>query len=438
MEEYEVDLRDYLHVLWREKWIVVATFLVAVVTALVISYSLPKQYQTETSLLILPPLATEVAGEVTGTVFSPATYKRLALANDLLEETIGEAYPKGGGPSVSSLQGQMKVEVEQTNVGDFPGRFPLYLKVTFTGSDPDKLPQLAEVWARRFTAKNAELFLSRTAQSYDYVKQNFDDVERELAAKEGERKLLQQENPEQVIQAEVQILQQVYQSYLGELSSKKQVLATEQARLFALNTALDKEPEHFTLQRGLSAEALWNFLSSTGLSQDQLASIPELEVQDEVLNDAFVSLRDQLAQTEVNVDGLRAEISYLESEAEKTRSSFQAKQAQLFEVEAAVKQMDREIQVFENAYNSLAARLQEASIARVETPDPIRIVEAPIVPKQPIGPRKKMNVAVAGVLGLFAGVLLAFFAHYLKSGNEDKPIEASSQALHGEHADKVS
>ena len=30
MEEYEVDLRDYLRVLWRRKWIVLATFLVAV------------------------------------------------------------------------------------------------------------------------------------------------------------------------------------------------------------------------------------------------------------------------------------------------------------------------------------------------------------------------------------------------------------------------
>ena len=61
--------------LWKQKWFVIVTFLVAVATALGISYSSPKTYQTETSLLILPPLATEVGGEVTGTVFSPETYK---------------------------------------------------------------------------------------------------------------------------------------------------------------------------------------------------------------------------------------------------------------------------------------------------------------------------------------------------------------------------
>ena len=35
-----------------------------------------------------------------------------------------------------------------------------------------------------------------------------------------------------------------------------------------------------------------------------------------------------------------------------------------------------------------------------------------------IGPNRKMSVAVAGVLGLFVGVLLAFFVHYLISARE--------------------
>lgn len=438
MDEYEVDLRDYLRVLWREKWIVIVTVFVAVATALVISYSSPKQYQTQTSLLILPPLATEMGGEVTGTVFSPETYKSLALAGDLLKEVVSEAYPEGGEPSVRSLRGQMKVEVEQTTQGDFPGRFPLYLRVTFTGSDPKQLQSLADAWARRFTERNAQLFVSRTAQSYEYVKQNFDEVEQELVAKEEQRKLLQQENPELVLQAEVTMLESEYQSYLAELSQKSQQLANEQAQLSALKLSLAQEPEHFTLQRGLSAEALWNFLSN-GVSQENLASLPSLAVEEQVLNDAYVMIRQQLAQTDVAVQGLQGEVAYLGSISQDTREAFQQKQSQLVEVQARVQRLDREIQVLDNTYASLATKLQEARIARVETPSPIRIADAPIVPSQPIGPRKMMNVAVAGVLGLFAGILLAFFAHYLKSENgAHGQVGERSEPLNGEHTDKVS
>lgn len=439
MEEYEVDLRDYFRVLWKGKWIVIVTFLVSVGTALAISYSLPKQYRTETSLLILPPLATEVGGEVTGTIFSPETYRRLALASDLLKEVIGEVYPDGGGTSVSALRGRMNVEVEQTTAKDFPGRFPLYLRVTLTGTDPEKLPPLAEAWARWFTEKNAQLFLSRTAQSYEYVKQNFDEVEQELLAKEKERKLLQQENPEPVIQTEVTALQQVYESYLAELSEKRQQLANKAAWLSALQSALAQEPEHFTLERGLSAETLWDFLS-TGVSPEELASLPSLTVQDQVLNETYVGLRAQVAEAEATVQGLRGEVAYLESKVKETRKVFEEKHAQLVEVQAELDCLDREIQVLDDAYASLATKLQEARIARVETPNPIRIVDTPIVPTSPIGPNKKMNVAVAGVLGLFGGVLLAFFAHYLRGpeGDTRRRVERPSQHLQGEHPDEVS
>jgi len=314
MDDYEVNLRDYFHVLWKQKWIVIVTFLVAVATALGISYSSPKTYQTETSLLILPPLATEVGGEVTGTVFSPETYKRLALSGDLLEEVIDDVYSDGGGTSASTLRNRMKVEVEQSTAKDFPGRFPLHLRVTLTGADPEELPLLAETWARHFIERNTQLFLSRTAQSYDYVKENFDEVEQNLLAKEEERKLYQQANPEPVIQAEVTALQRVYESYSSELANKRQQLANAETRLSALRDALAQEPEYFTLERGLSREALWNFLAAE-VSQEELASLPALNVQEQVLNSTYVSIRRDIAATDAEVQGLRGEVAYLESSA---------------------------------------------------------------------------------------------------------------------------
>lgn len=437
MDDYEVDLRDYFHVLWKQKWIVIVTFLVAVATALGISYASPKTYQTEMSLLILPPLATEVGGEVTGTVFSPETYKRLALSGHLFQEVVDDVYPDGGGTSASTLRNRMKVEVEQSTAKDFPGRFPLYLRVTLTGTEPEELPLLTETWARHFIERNTQLFLSRTAQSYDYVKENFDEVEQSLLSKEEERKLCQQADPELVIQAEVTALQRVYESYLPELANKRQQLANAETRLSALRNTLAQEPEYFTLERGLSSEAVWNFLSAK-VSQEELASLPALNVQEQVLNLTYVSIRWDIAATDAEVQGLRGEVAYLESSAAEIREAFEEKQVQLVEVEAKLGRLNREIQVLDDAYTSLATKLQEARIARVEAPDPIRIVESPIVPSHSTAPNKKMNVAVAGVLGLFGGILLAFFAHYLQPGDTEKQARKSSQPLDGEESDEVS
>ena len=55
MEEYEVDLRDYLRVLWHGKWIVLATFLVAVGVAAVVSFKAPDVFRAEARLTVGKP-----------------------------------------------------------------------------------------------------------------------------------------------------------------------------------------------------------------------------------------------------------------------------------------------------------------------------------------------------------------------------------------------
>ena len=57
--------------------------------------------------------------------------------------------------------------------------------------------------------------------------------------------------------------------------------------------------------------------------------------------------------------------------------------------------------------------LQGADLTKLFT---LETLGTPVVSK--IGPNREMSLAVAGVLGLFCGVLLAFFIHYLMSVQE--------------------
>jgi uncharacterized protein involved in exopolysaccharide biosynthesis len=552
MEEYEVDLRDYFHVLWKQKWIVIVTFVVAVVTALGISYSLPKVYETRTSLLIQPPLAKEVGGEVTGTVFAPETYKQLATAADLFEEITNDLYPDADeGLGAPKLPGSVSVEVEETTAVGFPGRFPLCLRATWTGSDPEILPVLAESWAKRFIEKNAQLFSSQTAQSYDYVKQNFDQAQQELLTQEDARDQYKTENSLEILQAEVSVLQGDYQNYFDQLREKRKQLASQEATLVglqeaivhvvkgdyqvyldqlrerrktlasqettlaALEKALSGESEYLTLERSVSNDSLWNFLAQENASE-RVSAIPSLVLEDQQFNPLYTRLRSQLSSAQITAQSLREEIAYLDSALKATRAAFggttedqalegtisdedlwnfltqgvggeklaafpsltleeqqldatyvdmrsqlistgasartvqeeisylesalettqialKEKRAYLIEVQTELERFAREISISKGFYSSLASRLQEAKIALAETAAAIRIIESPVMPTSPIGPNKKMNVAVAGVLGLFVGVLLAFFVHWLYAEKKEQ-VGKPLPPVHGEHS----
>ncbi|MCK4246108.1 hypothetical protein KAX14_02615, partial [Candidatus Bipolaricaulota bacterium] len=117
---------------------------------------------------------------------------------------------------------------------------------------------------------------------------------------------------------------------------------------------------------------------------------------------------------------------------ETTQTALQTKRVYLIEVQTELERFAREISISKGFYSSLASRLQEAKIALAETAAAIRVIESPVMPTSPIGPNKKMNVAVAGVLGLFVGVLLAFFVHWLFYAEKKEQIGKPLPPTHGE------
>jgi len=86
MDDYEVDLIDYLRVIWKGKWIILACLVVAIVVSAAIMWTKPDEFSGTTSYRVyqslsalgIPPLNNQ---EVVNTVLDfQATYKDAKLA----------------------------------------------------------------------------------------------------------------------------------------------------------------------------------------------------------------------------------------------------------------------------------------------------------------------------------------------------------------------
>lgn len=423
MEEYEVDLRDYIRVIWRGKWIILIVFAMAVGTAFGLSLRLPRQYATQTMLLITPRVA-EVIVEgqppIVGTL-SPEIYRHLATASDLLSEIIAALDLRNNPESLGAMM-TPRVETGDAQAGF---RSPL-LTMTVRGSEPQELRAIANKWAELFIERNSRLLATATAQSYDFISQMFAETDRRLREKERERKEHQQQNPVETLQSEIAVLTSGYESFLTELHSKRLALVTTSAELQKIEQALIDEPRFLELQRSISNEALWNLLG-TGISPRELHALPDLTVTDQQLNSIYLSLRGQWNRTRIAAGSLQSAVVYLEGKTTEFREQLDERTGKLAAVQLTLAQIDRDIRTLESTFTTLAGRLQETRIAAEEEATSIRIVESAIAPEVPIGPNKMMNITVAGVLGLFAGVLIAFFKHYM-SGKTEEP----KKLAHGE------
>jgi len=70
---------------------------------------------------------------------------------------------------------------------------------------------------------------------------------------------------------------------------------------------------------------------------------------------------------------------------------------------------DLEIQInlLKNSIESLNAQINSLK-ASLEDIKPTKIVKSPTVSEEPVKPRPLLNMAIAGILGLFMGTFLAF------------------------------
>jgi uncharacterized protein involved in exopolysaccharide biosynthesis len=398
MEEYEVSLKDYIDVIIKEKQLIISIFFVAVAVAGLYSMILPKVYETKTTLLITPRITEELkdSDEVESTTlfpssFSTETYEKLAVTNDLLMGIIDTLGLERNGEklTVEALREMMEPRAEFASNGRTRSPLPL-LTMTVRGSDPVEIKNIADTWGRLFIAKNMELLSTRTAQSYEFISARFDEVNEELKKKEEEKVRYMKENPLATLTTELKVLNSKYNSHLSRLLEKKRELNAKEASLQSLEREIGDREGTLNVDKSI--------LTQIALEQK-----------------VYLSLEDYLIDAKVSVDVLKEEVSYLEKETERLKKEIDEKEAKVNEVKLVLGRLDREISALKQTYKFLSQRLQEARIAKEEQLQSIKVVESPVVPQVPSGPSKILNIAIAGVLGLFVGVFGAFFKNYMES-----------------------
>ena len=407
MEEYEVSLADYIRILWKGKWVVLATFVAAIVAALAISYAQPKQYQTSVTLFLRPPLILDPSGRVIYASIPTETYKQLALANDLLQSVLNQVYKNNPPFTVAQLRDRIKLDLQQpTSTGTTPAMTVAVayatLKVIFTWPDREKAFELADAWTKGFAASYTD-FASDARRS---LEQALAKAEEDLTQKQTALNEFLRENPGKMLQKETEGFSELYHAILISLNEAKTKLVGAKEELVALQKALKEEPLYYTV----SAIPEQPFLPFGGTQP----------TQGQLLNETYTNLRYQLALKEAELAFLTVQINQLQNNLAEVSQILAQKERELLEWQFKKDQLEQAVLVAARTWEQLMSALQ--MLVAVET-KPVTIVQAPFKPDEPIGPSKKLNVAVAGVLGLFLGVLLAFVVHY---------FQESSKAPHGQ------
>jgi len=418
MEDREVELIDYLRVLWRQRAIIAVAFLAAVLAAWFINTRLPETYSAKTSLLLLPPLASDLKAAASGSTLTSQVCQRLATSTEILRAVAADI----GLPPDTDIQAFSRRISLSVQAFPMSGEQQFLLDASFKASEPETSAQMARAWIAAFSEAYAEIFQDRTTRSYDYISENAVSTQQELEGAMARRTALLLEHPIDLLASDIAALQSRYQKDVTDLAASGREFDSNEARTAALERELAQQTRVVVLERSLDPDALAIALQS-GLSNRAFDELLGLRAQAESENTTFVSLTSNAAYARARSVELANQIETLTVAVADGRTQLDAKQKEAIETQAALDALNSEVRLLQDTHARIATKLQDALIAVAETSRPIRVLDAPVVPMEPISPGTATNVAVAGFLGLLLGVALAFFFDYLQRMREtpDRP-----------------
>ncbi len=401
----EIDLREYLGILKKWRWVIVLITVVAVGTAGVLSFFvLPPVYQAEVTLLVNRTSSTKTTYQQPETLESAVspfsklpemtlnTYVAQVTNPKLLgrvRDNLGldpEVYTINRlsnmvSASVVKDSNLINIKVEHTDpilAREIADSVSEELLVFISEANEEQLAKSVELLDRQLIEVSAELLTTEEQiknneaqpRSLDFVRDELDSAKQMLSKYRSQR-----------VQVDLDIY--VLESKLAELNSQLAMIPP---------TIVTEEISYVEGENG----------------EEQIIT------RSEQVNPSYTEISRRREETVSELSGKQAEASFLIKEIERLTVRSEELQAEVTEKRVEQEQLARKAAQLEQTYNLLTNTIAETQIVQaINIGETDVMITAPAeTPTVPIKPNKSLNMAVAAVLAAMIGIFLAFVLEY--------------------------
>jgi uncharacterized protein involved in exopolysaccharide biosynthesis len=198
----------------------------------------------------------------------------------------------------------------------------------------------------------------------------------------------------------------------GELLKMQPVLEQEIQRMKEDLTA--QKLEESRLKRRLAlVESNYNTLAQKR-EQSKLAEARDTKKQRLIGYTNTKELKDASMKSEVIIQSINAEILQLKKNLKNLNEEVSGLKKQLAEQELIQTRLTRNMETAKSTFEILSKKGEETRVSSSIKAGTIQVSVPATTPEFPIGPQKRQNVMIAGVVGLLASIMLAFFIEFLE------------------------
>jgi len=303
-----------------------------------------------------------------------------------------------------------------------PNRDASIITLRYESTDTALVHEVPNLLATRFIERRQEVVTTGARSTVAFLVEQIDTLERQLAA--AEDTLVAYQQGEQVVSLQAEADAQVEQ--LANLQARRNSIEADRAALQGLVDRVDREAANTLPGQASPYSQLINFppllqnQAVSGLLQrlnevnqsltNLLATRTELDPDVINLQNQREQIEDQLRTTALTyLEGLQRQVGALDE----TLAQFQEDLERIPEQQVELLRLERETTVLESVFTLLSNRLEEARIVTAIEDPSVRVVDAAILPPEPVRPRTLLNLLLGAVLGGMLGMGIAFTREYM-------------------------
>jgi succinoglycan biosynthesis transport protein ExoP len=403
----EIDLREVFDTLDKYKYIIAAITILCMLASGLLSFLvISPSYKASTIIAVSqmggPQLTpTSNMEEVVSKLaefpqLNAASYARQVKVPVVLKQAVEKLNEMGYEDQELTIT-KLRQMVEAETIKDTD-----LIEITATAHEPAMAATIANTVREEFMRYMSELNNQKLAQSVELLDEQLKSEEKQLQeATENLKKFQMQTRSVDFLTQELEGKTEDLVKLESSLRSSEIALARYQSRIQRYEQSLKEVPQ--TIPRAVQVDGVLG--SSSGV------------VDMEELNPVYTEISESYYKDKAGLASCEAQISKTISAIAQLEVEIRDLQAELTEKQTEQNKLQNEVDMRQETVRLLNSKRSETQMARSVNLAHISMVTASpaMVPEKPFSPNKKLNVAVAGVLGLMLAVFGVFFREYMKT-----------------------
>lgn len=427
-------VREYLRIVRRHKWIVLAT-LVALVTIVTIGTMLTKPvYRAEVKLEIGRETERVAQGRQileleSASVFNPfflQTQIDTLHSRDLARRVIqklnlsdNDEFKSKGAEAFGDNEREVRlVNAFQRRYDVTVGRQTKIATLTFDAYDPKLAANVANAISEEYIDWSMETRLQGVSKAKEFLAKRVGEAEASMRQAEGElqqylavHKIISLEDKGNItvdrtseLNRQLVEVQNERRTAEAIFNRSKEVIADELPQVINDGTV-----------QSLSRELSRQKQELANLSAKYQPNYPAVKQVQEQIKQLETQLSEQRAKIVKNIETQYQVARNRENDLKNALSQSKGEAIQQNREAAELGLLKQKVETNRKSYEDLLSRLQQAEVESEFRPSNIHIIQKAEIPIAPVKPNKTLNIGLSLIIGLALGVGLAFFVEYLNN-----------------------